>query len=144
MNKSWPARNSATRPSIPSARGVRCGRQPRRARMAKSADAADLKSADLNRSWGFKSPSGHHRINNLDSFMFFKWNGRLNPMAVLMAVCPSGVYGSLSGCSGRCFCGRGRDSINRRELVIWGKIRITGTQMPRSTFSANLRLTRRL
>jgi hypothetical protein len=28
--------------------------------MAKLADAADLKSADLNRSWGFKSPSGHH------------------------------------------------------------------------------------
>jgi hypothetical protein len=24
----------------------------------------DLKSADLNRSWGFKSPSGHHIINN--------------------------------------------------------------------------------
>ena len=23
-------------------------------------DTADLKSADLNRSWGFKSPSGHH------------------------------------------------------------------------------------
>ena len=28
--------------------------------MAESADAADLKSADSNRSWGFKSPSGHH------------------------------------------------------------------------------------
>ena len=27
--------------------------------MAKLADAADLKSADLYRSWGFKSPSGH-------------------------------------------------------------------------------------
>ena len=35
------------------------------ARMAKLADAADLKSADLYRSWGFKSPSGHHRINIL-------------------------------------------------------------------------------
>ncbi len=35
------------------------------ARMAKLADAADLKSADLYRSWGFKSPSGHHIINNL-------------------------------------------------------------------------------
>jgi hypothetical protein len=23
-------------------------------------DTADLKSADHNRSWGFKSPSGHH------------------------------------------------------------------------------------
>ena len=29
--------------------------------MAKLADAADLKSADLNRSWGFNSPSGHHK-----------------------------------------------------------------------------------
>ena len=28
--------------------------------MVKSADTADLKSADPNRSWGFKSPSGHH------------------------------------------------------------------------------------
>jgi hypothetical protein len=28
--------------------------------MAKLADAADLKSAGLNRPWGFKSPSGHH------------------------------------------------------------------------------------
>jgi hypothetical protein len=26
----------------------------------------DLKSADPYRSWGFKSPSGHHKINNLD------------------------------------------------------------------------------
>ena len=34
--------------------------------MAKLADAADLKSAVLNRTWGFKSPSGHHRIRNLD------------------------------------------------------------------------------
>jgi hypothetical protein len=37
------------------------------ARMVKSADTADLKSADLNRSWGFKSPSGHHRTNSLRS-----------------------------------------------------------------------------
>ena len=29
--------------------------------MAKSADAADLKSADPNGSWGFKSPSGHQQ-----------------------------------------------------------------------------------
>ena len=36
--------------------------------MAKLADAADLKSAGLNRSWGFKSPSGHHKINNLNAF----------------------------------------------------------------------------
>lgn len=32
---------------------------PSLARMAKLADAADLKSADPNRSWGFDSPSGH-------------------------------------------------------------------------------------
>jgi hypothetical protein len=30
------------------------------ARMAKSADAADLKSADPKGLWEFKSPSGHH------------------------------------------------------------------------------------
>ena len=30
--------------------------------MAKLADAADLKSADSNRSWGFDSPSGHHPL----------------------------------------------------------------------------------
>jgi len=29
--------------------------------MAKLADAADLKSADSNESWGFKSPSGHQK-----------------------------------------------------------------------------------
>jgi len=40
--------------------------------MAKSADAADLKSADLYRSWGFKSPSGHHIINNLHFKSRFK------------------------------------------------------------------------
>jgi hypothetical protein len=32
------------------------------ARMAKSADAADLKSAGPQGLWGFKSPSGHHRF----------------------------------------------------------------------------------
>jgi hypothetical protein len=31
--------------------------------MVKSADTADLKSADPNRSWGFKSPSGHQNID---------------------------------------------------------------------------------
>ena len=34
--------------------------------MVKSADTADLKSADLNRSWGFKSPSGH-QINTCNA-----------------------------------------------------------------------------
>jgi hypothetical protein len=33
--------------------------------MAKSADAADLKSVGLKWLWEFKSPSGHHRINEL-------------------------------------------------------------------------------
>ena len=32
--------------------------------MAKLADAADLKSAGLYRPWGFKSPSGHQKINH--------------------------------------------------------------------------------
>ena len=35
------------------------------ARMVESADTADLKSADLNRSWGFKSPSGHQEISDM-------------------------------------------------------------------------------
>jgi hypothetical protein len=34
------------------------------ARMVKSADTADLKSADHKRSWGFKSPSGHQTSYN--------------------------------------------------------------------------------
>jgi hypothetical protein len=33
----------------------------------KSADTADLKSADLNRSWGFKSPSGHQKKSIMGS-----------------------------------------------------------------------------
>jgi hypothetical protein len=41
-------------------------KKQRSARMAKLADAADLKSADPYRSWGFKSPSGHHRISRLN------------------------------------------------------------------------------
>ncbi len=37
----------------------------KKARMAKSADAADLKSAEVYPSWGFKSPSGHQIIKEL-------------------------------------------------------------------------------
>ncbi len=37
------------------------GRGESVARMVKSADTADLKSADHKRSWGFKSPSGHQK-----------------------------------------------------------------------------------
>jgi xylose isomerase len=37
------------------------------ARMVKSADTADLKSADPKRSWGFKSPSGHQINSNNDN-----------------------------------------------------------------------------
>ncbi len=33
--------------------------------MAKSADAADLKSAGAYPPWGFKSPSGHQKIKEL-------------------------------------------------------------------------------
>ena len=43
---------------------IMMGATTRKARMAKLADAADLKSAGLHRSWGFKSPSGHHKIDN--------------------------------------------------------------------------------
>jgi hypothetical protein len=35
------------------------------ARMAKLADAADLKSAGAYPPWGFKSPSGHQKIKDL-------------------------------------------------------------------------------
>jgi hypothetical protein len=35
--------------------------------MAKSADAADLKSADPQGLWGFKSPSGHQVCRSFDS-----------------------------------------------------------------------------
>ncbi len=37
--------------------------------------AEHLKSADPNGSWGFKSPSGHHRINNLGRVMSLRWDG---------------------------------------------------------------------
>ena len=35
------------------------GTMKQRARVVESADTADLKSADLKGSWGFKSPLGH-------------------------------------------------------------------------------------
>jgi hypothetical protein len=47
--------------------------------MAKSADAADLKSAGPKGLWEFKSPSGHHKINSLQplpsfhSYSLFRW-----------------------------------------------------------------------
>jgi hypothetical protein len=45
------------------------------ARVAKLADAADLKSADLYRSWGFKSPSGHQMLKELsqNSHLDLRW-----------------------------------------------------------------------
>src|SRR5258707_11143104 len=57
------------------------------ARMVKSADTADLKSADLNRSWGFKSPSGHHKIKDLCRYDLsnFEW--------------PKSFGGCSNGCS---------------------------------------------
>src|ERR1035437_8149033 len=36
--------------------------------MAKLADAADLKSADSNELWGFKSPSRHHKHFNSTTY----------------------------------------------------------------------------
>jgi hypothetical protein len=56
------------------------------ARMVKSADTADLKSADLNRSWGFKSPSGHHIINDLRSILCIHSMSSFTLVAVLVAV----------------------------------------------------------
>ena len=57
--------------------GRECGRRraklfkmrgnPFAARMAKLADAADLKSAEVYPSWGFKSPSGHQRARALNA-----------------------------------------------------------------------------
>ncbi len=41
------------------------------ARMAKLADAADLKSAGRKRLWGFKSPSGHHISTLVPMTRFF-------------------------------------------------------------------------
>ncbi len=45
--------------------------------MVKSADTADLKSADPNRSWGFKSPFGHHFAHaclpSIQGWWLFRW-----------------------------------------------------------------------
>ena len=48
--------------------------------MAKSADAADLKSAGPKGLWGFKSPSGHHKVSDLSIFLV------LRPIAVISQV----------------------------------------------------------
>ncbi len=55
--------------------------------MAKLADAADLKSADPYRSWGFKSPSGHHIINNLQMICENERSRNLAPVIFLARVC---------------------------------------------------------
>ena len=55
--------------------------------MAKLADAADLKSADLYRSWGFKSPSGHHKIKNLDKKLQQTQSPKIDAGATLFQVC---------------------------------------------------------
>ncbi len=50
--------------------------------MAKSADAADLKSADSKGLWGFKSPSRHHQrwsVGNSFQSRSFKSQFRLTP-----------------------------------------------------------------
>ena len=39
--------------------------------MAKSADAADLKSAGRKGLWEFKSPSGHHRVRDMERIHLF-------------------------------------------------------------------------
>jgi hypothetical protein len=63
------------------------------ARMAKLADAADLKSADLYRSWGFKSPSGHHNLN--------VFNSPSSLQAVLLSG-PGGVVEGFKDSTRRC------------------------------------------
>ncbi len=51
--------------------------------MVKSADTADLKSADPRRSWGFKSPSGHHEsVICKDSRFFLSCPFMLVPLLV--------------------------------------------------------------
>ena len=59
--------------------------------MAKLADAADLKFADLNRSWGFKSPSGHQlrEVPRLRSE--FRWRAQ-TPAKQLKFKSPSGYH----------------------------------------------------
>jgi hypothetical protein len=47
--------------------------------MAKSADAADLKSAGRKRLWEFKSPSGHHIFDNL-ALISFSYCCSLSPL----------------------------------------------------------------
>ena len=59
--------------------------------MVKSADTADLKSADLNRSWGFKSPSGHHRI------VGFRWYAALSKSFLTNASPSTADRGGLGG-----------------------------------------------
>ena len=55
--------------------------------MAKLADAADLKSAGLYRPWGFKSPSGHHRINELQDIRVDVESKILTLVILLVILC---------------------------------------------------------
>ena len=73
------------------------------ARMAKSADAADLKSAVLKRTWGFKSPSGHHKPKDE-----CKWSTRLGWPFCLLLIC-----GSFRMCKKLAF----HISLNRKESL---------------------------
>jgi hypothetical protein len=60
--------------------------------MVKSADTADLKSADLNRSWGFKSPSGHQEnlifigICDVGDRMGIPKSAVLKPLVTLLVI----------------------------------------------------------
>jgi len=65
------------------------------ARMVKSADTADLKSAGHNRPWGFKSPSGHHRINGLKETIL------LGKTPNLLGSPPRGRFLCREGCFAR-------------------------------------------
>ena len=73
--------------------------------MAKSADAADLKSAGAYPPWGFKSPSGHHnRIHNLEDISDFIGPNRVTilpcPFRSIAAIVRNAVRGNQLGKTG--------------------------------------------
>ena len=70
------------------------------ARMAKLADAADLKSAGAYPPWGFKSPSGHHIINSLHSFSSLLYSTQNRPVILLGILWYDVTQRGVSPCQG--------------------------------------------
>ena len=63
--------------------------------MVKSADTADLKSADLNRSWGFKSPSGHQKyVTSIDFSKTQTLDGIIRKSTPIFCAITEGFSGS--------------------------------------------------